>query len=94
MQKISKQSKRVDELKTSFNEYEKRIDDLTNIIHDIKNSSDYKSCLEIKSKLDNCESEEKQIRHNINDEFTKISRPLGKFVHISAHDKELKETGE
>ena len=66
LQKISKQSKRVDELKTSFNEYEKRIDDLTNIIHDIKNSSDYKSCLEIKSKLDNCESEEKQIRHSIN----------------------------
>ena len=91
LQKISKQSKRVDELKTSFNEYEKRIDDLTNIIHDIKNSSDYKSCLEIKSKLDNCESEEKQIRHSINDEFTKISRPLGKFVHISAHDKELKD---
>ena len=41
--------------------------------------------------LSNCEDEEKQIRRSINDEFTKISRPLGKFVHISAHDKELKD---
>jgi len=91
LQKISKQSKRVNELKTSSNDYEKKIEDLANIIHDIKNSSDYKSYIETKSKLDDCETEEKQIRHNINDEFTKISRPLGKFVHISAHDKELKD---
>jgi len=91
LQKISKQSKRVNELKTSSNDYEKKIEDLTNTIHDIKNSSDYKSYLETKSKLDDCETEEKQIRHSINDEFTKISRPLGKFVHISAHDKELKD---
>ena len=91
LQKISKQSKRVNELKTSSNDYEKKIEDLTNTIHDIKNSSDYKSYLDTKSKLDDCETEEKQIRHSINDEFTKISRPLGKFVHISAHDKELKD---
>ena len=35
--------------------------------------------------------EEVKIRHDIDDEFTKISRPLGKFVHISSHDKELKD---
>ena len=27
----------------------------------------------------------------MDDEFTKISRPLGKFVHISSHDKEIKD---
>jgi len=91
LQKISKQSKRVDELKTSSSESKNQIKEFENIIQNIKNSSDYKSYLEINSKLSKCESEEKQIRHNINDEFTKISRPLGKFVHISAHDKELKD---
>ena len=43
------------------------------------------------SELSNFDSEEKQTRRNIDDEFTKVSRPLGKFVHISSHDKELKD---
>ena len=47
--------------------------------------------LKFNLKLSNFDSEEKQIRHRIDDEFTKISRPLGKFVHISSHDKELKD---
>jgi len=91
LEKISKQNKRIRELKTSSSEHEQRIEELKNIIHEIKNSSDYKSYLEIQLKLSDLDSEEKQIRNNINDEFTKISRPLGKFVHISAHDKELKD---
>ena len=91
LQKISKQTKRIEELKITSTEHEQRIEELTNTIHDIKNSSDYKSYIEIQSKLSEFDSEEKQIRHSINDEFTKISRPLGKFVHISAHDKELKD---
>mgnify|MGYP003310093721 CR=1 FL=1 len=45
----------------------------------------------IKSELVSFDSEENKIRHHIDDEFTKISRPLGKFVHISSHDKELKD---
>ena len=91
LQKISKQNKRVDELKISSNEHQQKINELEKTIHDIKNSSDYKSYLDIESNLSEYESQEKQIRHQINDKFTKISRPLGKFVHISAHDKELKD---
>ena len=64
---------------------------LEKIIFDIKNSSDYKKYQNTKSELSNFDSEEKQIRHRIDDEFTKISRPLGKFVHISSHDKEIKD---
>ena len=41
--------------------------------------------------MSDCDSEEVKIRHDIDDEFTKISRPLGKFVHISSHDKDLKD---
>ena len=51
----------------------------------------YKTYQNTKSELSNFDSEEKQIRHRIDDEFTKISRPLGKFVHISSHDKEIKD---
>ncbi len=90
LQKISKQNTRMNELIASLNEKKQKIEEFQNSIQEIKNSSDYKTYLDIKSKLSNHDSEEKQIRRHMDDEFTKISRPLGKFVHISSHDKELK----
>ena len=89
--KLSKQTSRMDELKSSLNEKKETIKKFENEIDDIKNSSDYKEYMDVKSKLSDCDSEEVNIRHHVNDEFTKISRPLGKFVHISSHDKELKD---
>jgi len=61
------------------------------IIDNTQNSSEYTTYQNIKSELTNFDSEEKQIRRSMDDEFTKISRPLGKFVHISSHDKEIKD---
>ena len=91
LEKLSKQTSRMDELKSSLNEKKEKIKKFENEIDDIKNSSDYKEYMDVKSKLSDCDSEEVNIRHHVNDEFTKISRPLGKFVHISSHDKELKD---
>ena len=89
--KLSKQTSRMNELKSSLNEKKEKIKKFENEIDDIKNSSDYKEYMDVKFKLSDCDSEEANIRHYVNDEFTKISRPLGKFVHISSHDKELKD---
>ena len=91
LQKISKQNSRMNELNMSIDAKKQKIEELTSTIKKVKNSSDYKNYLDVKSELSNCNSEEIQIRHSIDDEFTKISRPLGKFVHISSHDKELKD---
>ena len=91
LEKISKHETRMDELKLSENEKAQKIIDYKKIIDDIKNSSDYKEYLSKKSELANFDSEEKKIRHYIDDEFTKISRPLGKFVHISSHDKDIRD---
>jgi len=91
LEKVSKQNSRIDELKYSVTDKKEKIVKFENEIKEIKNSSDYKTYLDIKSLLSNCDSEEVKIRHQVNDEFTKISRPLGKFVHISSHDKELKD---
>ena len=91
LEKISKQNSRMNELKSSINEKKQQIEESKKIIHDIENSLDYKNYLDMKSELINYDSEEKQIHHKIDDEFTKISRPLGKFVHISSHDKEIKD---
>ena len=91
LEKLSKQNSRMNELKSSINEKKQQIEESKKIIHDIENSLDYKNYLDMKSELINYDSEEKQIHHKIDDEFTKISRPLGKFVHISSHDKEIKD---
>jgi len=91
LQKVSKQNLRINELNISIDEKKQKIEELTSVIKKIKNSSDYKNYLDIKSELSDCNSEEIQIRHSIDDEFTKISRPLGKFIHISSHDKDLKD---
>ena len=91
LEKISKQNSRMNELKSSINDKKEKTIKFGNEINAIKNSSDYKTYLDVKSQLSDCDSEEVKIRHHVNDEFTKISRPLGKFVHISSHDKELKD---
>ena len=81
----------MDELKSSINEKKEKISKFESEINKIKTSSDYKSYVNTKSQLTDYDHEEVKIRHDIDDEFTKISRPLGKFVHISSHDKELKD---
>ena len=91
IEKLSKQNSRMDELKSSINEKKEKITKFQIEIKEIKNSSDYKTYVDVKSQLSDCDSEEVKIRHYVDDEFTKISRPLGKFVHISSHDKELKD---
>ena len=91
LEKISKQETRMNELKISLEEKQEKIKDYKKTIDEIQNSSEYKTYKNIKSELANFDSEEKKIRHHIDDEFTKISRPLGKFVHISSHDKEIKD---
>ena len=91
LEKLSKQNLRMNELKSSITDRKEKITKFENEIKTIKNSSDYKTYLNVKSQLSDCDPEEVKIRHHVNDEFTKISRPLGKFVHISSHDKELKD---
>jgi len=91
LEKISKQENRMIELRESLDEKHKQIHGFEKTIDNTKSSSDYKTYQNIQSQLEKFESEKKQIRHHIDDQFTKISRPLGKFVHISSHDKEIKD---
>ena len=91
LEKLSKQNLRMDELKSFVTDKKEKIINFENEIKEIKNSSDYKTYVDVKSQLSDCDSEEIKISHHVDDEFTKISRPLAKFVRISSHDKELKD---
>ena len=60
-------------------------------IESIKNSDDYKKFLEINTKLDSMSDEKNKIKNEIEEQFTKISRPLNKYVYVSSLDKPQKK---
>ena len=72
----------------------KTLQDLNNAIeHDaqdiknIKDSSEYVEFLKTKEKMNSMDSESIQIKNEIDLQFTKISRPLNKYVYVSSLDK-------
>ena len=81
-QKLTK--KIIDDLVTTINRDEKEI-------KDIKNSSEYAKFLEINENLDSLSSEKNKIKNEIELQFTKISRPLNKYVYVSSLDKPQKK---
>ena len=60
-------------------------------LEDIKNSSDYTKFLETKQNLNSLSSEKNKIKNEIELQFTKISRPLNKYVYVSSLDKPQKK---
>jgi len=66
------------------------IDDQKDIEY-IQNSDDYKKFLEINAKLDSMSDEKNKIKNDIEEQFTKISRPLNKYVYVSSLDKPQKK---
>ena len=76
----------------------KTINDLITTIHgdekgieNIKNSGEYIEFLLINEKLDSLSTEKNKIKDEIEHQFTKISRPLNKYVYVSALDKPQKK---
>nr|AIF20942.1 hypothetical protein [uncultured marine thaumarchaeote KM3_97_A02] len=80
-QKLAK--KTIDDLVTTIERDEKEI-------MNIKNSSEYAEFLEINEKLNSLSSEKNKIKNEIELQFTKISRPLNKYVYVSSLDKPQK----
>ena len=98
MNKIEQSKKLIVDLGEQQKLAKKTIDDLTtmidrdeNMINDIKNSSKYAEFLQINENLDSLSSEKNKIKNEIELQFTKISRPLNKYVYVSALDKPLKK---
>ena len=60
-------------------------------IKNVKNSSEYTEFLQINEELDSLSSEKNKIKSEIEHQFTKISRPLNKYVYVSSLDKPQKK---
>ena len=95
---IQQSRKLIDNLGDKEKQDNKTIDELVSRIeHDkediknIKNSSEYTEFLHINEKLDSLSTEKNKIKDEIEHQFTKISRPLNKYVYVSSLDKPQKK---
>jgi len=95
---IQQSRKLIDKLGDQEKQDNKIIDELiAKIEHDkeeiknVKNSSKYIEFLHINEKLDSLSTEKNKIKDEIEHQFTKISRPLNKYVYVSSLDKPQKK---
>jgi hypothetical protein len=65
--------------------------DLQKQIQELKESNDYRIFLDVKKKIDLTLSEKANIKNIISLQFSKISRPLGRYTYISSFEKSVKK---
>ena len=82
--------KRLEELNQQKESLTKTIESIKQNIEKLKESDEYAKFQNIKSRINNMDSEKSKIRSNIDQQFTKISRPLTKYSYVSSLDKEQK----
>ena len=81
---------KIERTKHSIEEYSKKIDEATKNISDFKSGEKYLKYLETQKKLDSLDSEKNQIKSKIDNQFTKISRPLSRYEYGSSLEKPQK----
>ena len=82
--------KRILELKQTAENLEKKERETNQKISDFKSSEKYSKYLEAKKKIDSHLSTKHEIKNLIDAQFTKISRPLGRYEYTSSLDKPQK----
>jgi chromosome segregation ATPase len=88
--KLKEIEKRVTDMKNSIEEFEKKIDETKKSISKLKSGIEYSKYQETQKKLDSLSSEQNQIKGKIDFQFTKISRPLGRYEYGSSLEKPQK----
>jgi len=88
--KLQETEKRVTDMKNSIEEFKKKINETRKSILKLKSGIEYSKYQETQKKLDSLSSEQNQIKSNIDFQFTKISRPLGRYEYGSSLEKPQK----
>ena len=86
----SEKTQRISELKNSITEFEKTIEITTDSIKKLQATEEYSKYLDIQKQIESLSNEKNQINNRIAIQFTKISRPLSKYVYISSLEKHQK----
>lgn len=86
---IKHNEQRISELKANVNSIDEKINSLNSSVEKIKSSKEYEQYQQLLESLDSLNPEKARIKNQIESQFTKISRPLGRYEYISS-DKEQK----
>jgi len=82
---------KLEQLQGSINAIDKKTGQIEQDIDKQKSSNEYAKFLEIKKQIDDLDSERRQITHEIDLQFAKISRPLSKYSYITSLEKHQKQ---
>jgi len=87
---VEEKNKELSKIKEDIKNYDKMIQSTELGIQNSKSKSEYQEFLKIRKETDALVLEEDKIKHEIDLQFSKISRPLGKYSYISSLEKPLK----
>jgi len=81
---------RISDLKKSIEKLENDEEKIKQKISDLKSGDNYSKYIDTKKKLDSLPSNKQEIKNLIGIQFTKISRPLGRYEYASSLEKPQK----
>lgn len=88
---IENENRSISKTKEEIQNALKIIQNMEEEIHNLKSSDKFVEFLNVKKELESLEPEKNKIKHEIDFQFSKISRPLGKYSYISSLEKPLKK---
>lgn len=88
---ILQKTDRIKEIDSEIDFLKNNISSLEREILDLKAMKEYSVFLEIKKKIESLSSEKNEIKKIIDLQFSKISRPLGKYIYVSSFEKSVKK---
>lgn len=98
VEKIKNNKDQTEQKKHNISEIKKQIEHHANLIHrtkqlidELKSKNEYQEFLRIKKEIESLTPERNKIKLEIDTQFSKISRPLGKYSYVSSLDKPLKK---
>ena len=87
-QELDDKTKRNIEILDNFKSFKEKKISLQNSIDEIHSSENFKKYIDLQNKLNEFTNQKSKIKSEINTQFTKISRPLGRYAYGSALDKD------
>jgi len=87
---IEDKNHRLIELQKEIEDHKNTINNLEQEIHNLKSTKEYQEFLNIKKDMESLLPEKNAIKNEIDLQFSKISRPLGKYSYVSSLEKPLK----
>ncbi len=88
---LEKMSARVGHFEGELGRLEGQAGSIRHEIDDIKGSKEYVEFLRLQEQYGQMASEGDALRREINDQFTKVSRPLGKYEYVTSLDRQQRD---